>query len=130
MSRRLPALLALSALLLHGLLPLTAQAIHSAQAASGIELTVLCSANGIRVVALQDGQPVDADPTAPERAAEHCPLCSPPAGPGAAVLPAAASIRLPQTAAAAIRFSPHEAPAGTVLAGRPPAARAPPVLSC
>lgn len=124
---RLAALLALFALTFHGLLPLTQQVARQVQAANGIEQVVLCSALGVRTIALKDGAPVDPDPAQGTKIAKHCPVCLSFAGLQPALLPpAAAELAMPVTAVTVL----YGAASSSTLAQAsrlPHQARAPPV---
>jgi hypothetical protein len=123
---RLAAMLALAGLLFHAVLPLTQQAVRQAQAASGIEQVVLCSALGLRVLALKDGAPVDTDPAKSETMAKLCPVCFAATGQPPAILPVAVALPLPaQSVTVLYGAAGDSTPARAVT--RPPQARAPPV---
>lgn len=124
--RRPAAALALLALLFHGLLPLTQNAIQRVQAAQGIEQVVLCSALGFRTIALKDGMPVDADPTKPQKVSQNCPFCLGNAQFGHAVLPVGIVLALPGIAVTVLfGAAPDSTPAQADFL--PQQARAPPV---
>ncbi|MFN4310102.1 MAG: DUF2946 family protein [Ferrovibrio sp.] len=120
------ARLALLALLFHALLPLTLHAAQRVQTANGIELTVLCSTQGTRTIALKDGLPVEADPEKPLKASKTCPVCLATAQLGHAILPAALPLAVPGFATTVLYAS---APDSTLASARylPAQARAPPV---
>jgi hypothetical protein len=122
---RLAAMLALVALVFHGLLPLTHQIARQVQAANGIEQVVLCSALGFRNIALKDGAPVDTDPARSEKSSQICPVCLASATLNHAVLPVGAMLGLPSLALTVVYGA---APASTAAAipALPPQARAPP----
>lgn len=124
---RLAALLALVALVFHGLLPLTQQIVRQAQAANGIEQIVLCSALGLRSIAMKDGAPVDTDPAKTEKTSKLCPVCFAAAGHDHALLPVTVPPDLPVLAITVLYGA---APASTLASAsvRPPQARAPPAL--
>ncbi|MCW0235991.1 MAG: hypothetical protein OJJ21_20510 [Ferrovibrio sp.] len=124
---RLAALLALCALVFHGLLPLTQQVARQVQAANGIEQVVLCSALGFRTLALKDGAPVDTDPAKSEKSSRICPVCFATANLSHAILPAGA---LPVLPSLAITVLYGAAPASTAASAAylPPQARAPPAF--
>jgi hypothetical protein len=123
---RLAALLALAALVFHGLLPLTHQLARQVQAANGIEQVVLCSALGFRNIALKDGAPVDTDPANGAKSSQICPVCFAATNPGLAILPANLALALPSLAITVIYGA---APSSTLAAAPhlPAQARAPPV---
>lgn len=121
------ARLALVALLFHGLLPLTQQIVRQAQAANGIEQIVLCSAMGLRSIAMKDGAPVDTDPAKTEKTSKLCPVCFATAGHDHAILPVAAALPLPSQAITVL----YGAASTSTLASAsalPPQARAPPAF--
>lgn len=125
---RLAAMLALAALVFHGLLPLTQQMVRQAQAANGIEQVVLCSALGFRVMALKDGAPVDTDPAKTETIAKLCPVCFAPGNLSPAILSAPPALALPAVAVTIL----YGAASGSTLAQAshlPQQARAPPAIS-
>jgi hypothetical protein len=126
---RLAALLALFALTFHGLLPLTHQVARQVQAANGIEQIVLCSALGLRTIAMKDGVAVDPDPSDSAKISKSCPVCLSFAGLLPALLPPAApELALPGLAVTVL----YGAAAGSTLAQssrQPQQARAPPALS-
>jgi hypothetical protein len=123
---RLAGMVALCALIFHGLLPLTQQVARQIQAANGIEQIVLCSAIGFRTIALKDGAPVDTDPAKSEKSSRICPVCLATAGLNHAILPAGALLALPSLAVTVLYGA---APASTLASAShlPPQARAPPV---
>jgi hypothetical protein len=123
---RFMAMLALAAVLFHGLLPLTQQVARQVQAANGIEQIVLCSALGLRTIAMKDGAPVDTDPAKTAKISKHCPICLAFAGMQPAILADAPALGRPVMAltvlyGAASRSTLAEA------ARQPQQARAPPV---
>lgn len=120
------AVLALCALVFQGLLPLTQQVVRQVQAANGIEQVVLCSALGLRTVALKDGAPVDTDPAKSERASKTCPVCFTAAALGHAILPAITLLTAPGLALTVLYGA---APASTAATASylPAQARAPPL---
>lgn len=125
---RLAALLALTALVFHGLLPLTQQVVRQAQAANGIEQVVLCSALGLRVLALKDGAPVDTDPAKSETIAKLCPVCFATGSLPPAILSAPPALTQPAVAVTVL----YGAASRSTLAQAnhlPQQARAPPVVS-
>jgi hypothetical protein len=124
----LAAMLALAALVFHGLLPLTQQMVRQAQAANGIEQVVLCSALGLRVLALKDGAPVDTDPAKSETIAKLCPVCFALGTLPPAILAAPPALPLPAVAITSL----YGAASGSTLAQAshlPQQARAPPAVS-
>lgn len=134
--RHIAAWVALLGLVFHGLLPLSYNAMQRAMAeaasaeatvGSGIEQLVICTALGIRTIAVKDGVPADLDPSAPKKAERSCPICLASAGLAHALLPAGLLLVLPAAVAAAV-FTP---PAYTVPdqpSWLPPQARAPPAF--
>lgn len=125
---RLAAVLALFALTFHGLLPLTHQVARQVQAANGIEQIVLCSALGLRTIAMKDGAAVDPDPSDSAKISKSCPVCLSFAGLQPAILPVAAAPTMPGLAVTVL----YGAAASSTLAQssrQPQQARAPPVLS-
>jgi len=125
---RLAGMLALAALVFHGLLPLTQQVVRQAQAANGIEQVVLCSALGFRVLALKDGAPVDTDPAKTETIAKLCPVCFATGHLPAAILSAPFALSIPAVAVTVL----YGAASGSTLAQAshlPQQARAPPAIS-
>lgn len=123
---RLAAMAALFALLFHAFLPLTQQAARQVQADNGIEQVVLCSALGLRVLALQDGQPVDTDPAKADKTSKLCPVCFGTAGLAHAILPGAVTLVLPQLALTVLYGSAGRSTLAQAQAGSPQA-RAPPL---
>jgi len=121
------AILALCALVFHGLLPLTQHAVRQVQAANGIEQVVLCSALGFRTLALKDGAPVETDPAKSETSSRICPVCFTASILNHAILPAGALLGLPSLAITVLYGA---APASTAASATylPPQARAPPAL--
>jgi hypothetical protein len=124
--RRFAAALALLALLVHGLLPLTQNAIQRVQTAHGIEQVVLCSALGYRTIALKDGMPVDADPAKPQKISQNCPACLLHNQLAQAVLPVGVALAAPSTAIT-ILFGAASDSTPAQAGFLPPQARAPPV---
>jgi hypothetical protein len=123
---RFMAMLALAAVTFHGLLPLTQQVARQVQAANGIEQVVLCSALGLRTVALKDGAPVDPDPAKTGKISKLCPVCLSFAGLQPAILPVAPDLVLPVLAVTVL----HGAAGSSTLAQaprQPQQARAPPL---
>jgi len=122
---RWAAMLALVALVFHGLLPLTQQMARQAQAANGIEQVVLCSALGFRTMALKDGAPVDTDPAKSETIAKLCPVCFSTGNLPPAILSAPPALVVPAVAITVL----YGAATGSTLAEAshlPQQARAPP----
>ena len=120
------AMLALAAVLFHGLLPLTQHAARQVQDANGIEQIVLCSALGLRTIAMKDGVPVDTDPAKTGAISKHCPVCLSFAGLQPAMLPVAPELALPVPTVTVL----YGAAGSSTLAQaprQPQQARAPPV---
>lgn len=134
--RHIAAWVALLGLVFHGLLPLSYNAMQRAMAeaasaeataGSGIEQLVICTALGIRTIAVKDGVPADLDPAAPKKAERSCPICLASAGLAHALLPAGLLLVLPAAIAAAV-FTPPAYTAPDQPAWLPPQARAPPAF--
>jgi len=133
--RHLAAWVALLGLAFHSLLPLSYNAMQRAMAEAaraeaksggGIEQLVICTALGLRTIAIQDGKPVDADPAKPKQAVDRsCPICLAAAGIAHAVLPAGLLLALPAAIAATV-YTPPDYTAPDRLSWLPPQARAPP----
>lgn len=122
---RLAAVLALLALTFHGLTPLTHQLARQVQAANGIEQVVLCSALGLRVMALKDGAPVDTDPSKSETIAKTCPVCFV-ANLQPAILPTMTLLAAPLVAITVLFGAAPQSTAAQAASYSPPA-RAPPL---
>lgn len=131
--RRIATVLALLALVLQGVLPLAHNAAMRAAAAQGlgqggIEQIVICTALGLRTIAVKDGLPVDTDggSSKPQKMQIGCPLCHALGNLNHGLLPAGLLLALPAAIASLSFATPHDyvlPPSATGL----PQARAPPL---
>jgi hypothetical protein len=124
---RLAALVALCALVFHGLLPLTHQLARQIQAANGIEQVELCSALGFRTIAMKDGAPVDPDPAKSAKISELCPICLSFAGLQPAILPSAPVSTQPSLGITVL-YGAASSSTLALVPRQPQQARAPPVF--
>ncbi|MEK9969703.1 MAG: DUF2946 family protein [Ferrovibrio sp.] len=122
---RFAAMLALAAVLFHGLMPLTQHVARQVQTANGIEQIVLCSALGLRTIAMKDGAPVDTDPAKTSKIGNLCPVCLSLAGHQPAILATAPALDLP-VLAVTVLFGAASSSTLAQAPRHPQQARAPP----